>query len=499
MSDRMESTEKERIEETEKIDIISLAGDFLYGLKKLWLLILVLTLAGAGISYFRTSYTYTPQYVASATMSVTAPGGQYIGAQTASQMAEVFPYILTSGVLEDVVAREMGMDSVPGSISATAEEGTNLLTMSVTSDDPQMAYDILHTVIDCYPEVAEFVLGNTSLTILDETGVPSDTQKEVVVRGSYRRGAVMGAGAGLVILCLYILLKKTVKSKDKLKSQINLPDMGSLPYIRNKKRKKKPEQNKVSLINERTPASYQEAMRRLRIRVLKEVEESQTKTIMVTSSIPGEGKTTVAVNLAISLVRQGKKVVLVDCDLRNPSIADFLGITEQRPGIDSVLHKKAAVTDVLTEIDVNGENKLTLLLGEEEEKTDISLLGSKRMEGLIAELKNMADVVILDTAPAQLLADAALMARFVDAALYVIRYDYTKMYKIREGIQALAMSKIKMLGYVFNCDRNSGDGKYGYGYGYGYRRYGSYGHYGRYRDTGKWDKKEDLSGRVIKD
>ena len=499
MSDRMESTEKERIEETEKIDIISLAGDFLYGLKKLWLLILVLTLAGAGISYFRTSYTYTPQYVASATMSVTAPGGQYIGAQTASQMAEVFPYILTSGVLEDVVAREMGMDSVPGSISATAEEGTNLLTMSVTSDDPQMAYDILHTVIDCYPEVAEFVLGNTSLTILDETGVPSDTQKEVVVRGSYRRGAVMGAGAGLVILCLYILLKKTVKSKDKLKSQINLPDMGSLPYIRNKKRKKKPEQNKVSLINERTPASYQEAMRRLRIRVLKEVEESQTKTIMVTSSIPGEGKTTVAVNLAISLVRQGKKVVLVDCDLRNPSIADFLGITEQRPGIDSVLHKKAAVTDVLTEIDVNGENKLTLLLGEEEEKIDISLLGSKRMEGLIAELKNMADVVILDTAPAQLLADAALMARFVDAALYVIRYDYTKMYKIREGIQALAMSKIKMLGYVFNCDRNSGDGKYGYGYGYGYRRYGSYGHYGRYRDTGKRDKKEDLSGRVIKD
>lgn len=499
MSDRMESTEKERIEETEKIDIISLAGDFLYGLKKLWLLILVLTLAGAGSSYFRTSYTYTPQYVASATMSVTAPGGQYIGAQTASQMAEVFPYILTSGVLEDVVAREMGMDSVPGSISATAEEGTNLLTMSVTSDDPQMAYDILHTVIDCYPEVAEFVLGNTSLTILDETGVPSDTQKEVVVRGSYRRGAVMGAGAGLVILCLYILLKKTVKSKDKLKSQINLPDMGSLPYIRNKKRKKKPEQNKVSLINERTPASYQEAMRRLRIRVLKEVEENQTKTIMVTSSIPGEGKTTVAVNLAISLVRQGKKVVLVDCDLRNPSIADFLGITEQRPGIDSVLHKKAAVTDVLTEIDVNGENKLTLLLGEEEEKTDISLLGSKRMEGLIAELKNMADVVILDTAPAQLLADAALMARFVDAALYVIRYDYTKMYKIREGIQALAMSKIKMLGYVFNCDRNSGDGKYGYGYGYGYRRYGSYGHYGRYRDTGKRDKKEDLSGRVIKD
>lgn len=495
MSDRIESTEKERIDEAEKIDLISLAEDFIYGLKKLWLLILVLILGGAVISYFRTTYTYTPQYEASATMSVTAPGGVYSGAAT--QMANVFPYILTSGVLEEVVAQEMGLDAVPGNITASAEDGTNLLTIAVTSDDPQMAYDILHTVIECYPEVAEYVVGSTSLTILDETGVPSDTQKAVVVRGSYRRGAVAGAAAGLVILCLYVLLKKTVKSKEKLRNQINIPDMGSLPYIKHKKRKKKPEQNKVSLINTRTPASYQEAIRRLRIRVLRDVEENHTKTIMVTSSIPGEGKTTVAVNLAVSLARQGKKVVLVDCDLRNPSVGEFLGIKEDK-GIDSVLHAKAAVTDVLKEMDVK-DGKLTLLLGEPEERTDISLLGSRRMREMIAELKSMADVVILDTAPAQLLADASLMARFVDAALYVIRYDYTKMYKIREGIQSLAMSKIKMLGYVFNCDRNSGDGKYGYGYGYGYRHYGSYGHYGRYRDTGKRDKKEELSGRVIKD
>lgn len=497
MSDRIESTEKGKIDEAEKIDLISLSEDFLYGLKKLWWLILVLILAGAVGFYFRATYTYTPQYEASATMSVTAPGGQYMGAQTASKMANVFPYILTSGVLEDVVAQNMGLDSVPGSIKADAEEGTNLLTISVTSDDPQMAYDILHTVIDCYPEVAEYVIGETSLTILDETGVPSDTRKTVVVRGSYKRGAATGAAAGLVILCLYVLLKKTVKSKEKLRNQINLPDMGSLPYVKHKKRKRKPEQNNVSLLSERTLASYQEAVKRLGIRILRDVDENRIKTIMVTSSVPGEGKTTVAANLAVSLMKQGKKVVLVDCDLRNPSVGGFFGIQEDK-GIDSVLHAKAALADVLKKTETK-EGTISLLLGEPDQKTDISLLGSKRMREMITELEGMADVVILDTAPAQLLADAALMARFVDAALYVIRYDYTKMYKIREGIQALAMSKIKMLGYVFNCDRNSGGGKYGYGYGYGYRRYGSYGHYGRYKDTGKRDKKEDLSGRVIKD
>lgn len=200
MSDRVEQTDSRQIDEAEKIDLIKAVEDFLHGLKKLWLLILALIVLGAGVSYFRTTYTYTPQYVASATMAVTGPGGEYSG--TATQMAEIFPYILSSGVLQDVVAREMGMDYVPGSVSAQAEEGTNLLTMSVTSNDAQMAYDVLHKMIECYPEVAEFVLGETSLEILDETGVPSDTRREIVVRGSYKRGAAQGALAGLVILCL---------------------------------------------------------------------------------------------------------------------------------------------------------------------------------------------------------------------------------------------------------------------------------------------------------
>ena len=251
MSDRVEQTDSRQIDEAEKIDLIKAVEDFLHGLKKLWLLILALIVLGAGVSYFRTTYTYTPQYVASATMAVTGPGGEYSG--TATQMAEIFPYILSSGVLQDVVAREMGMDYVPGSVSAQAEEGTNLLTMSVTSNDPQMAYDVLHKMIECYPEVAEFVLGETSLEILDETGVPSDTRREIVVRGSYKRGAAQGALAGLVILCLYVFLKKTVRSKEKLKKYINLPDMGSLPYIKQKKRNKKNRQTSVSLLNDRTP------------------------------------------------------------------------------------------------------------------------------------------------------------------------------------------------------------------------------------------------------
>ena len=221
-----------------------------------------------------------------------------------------------------------------------------------------------------------------------------------------------------------------MKSRKDLKKNINLQDLGSIPYVRTKKRKKETFYNSVSLLNERISMSYLEAIRKLRIRIMKDVEKKEYQTLLVTSSIPGEGKTTLSANLAISIAQQGKKVLLVDCDLRNPSIAGVMNEQE-------------------------------------------------------------------------LLADAPLLGKYVDAALYVIRYDYTKLREIREGVESLALSGIDMLGYVFNGDNSSG----GQGYGYGYRRYGSYGShygsYGKYGAYGHYGKMEkgstDKFGRVIKD
>lgn len=500
MSENREKTSSERTtEHLEKIDITQVVEEVWAGFKKIWWLILLLIIAGAARSYFATSGSYTPQYVASATMSVTTPygNGGYSDTQSASEMAEIFPYILTSGVLADVVAQDMGLDSVPGSISASAEEGTNLLTISVSSGEPQMAYDILMSVIKNYPQVTEFIFGETNLEILDETGVPSDTQREIIIRGSYRRGAVQGAIVGAVILCVYVLIKKNVKSRDKLRRQINVPDLGSLPYIKAKKRKNEA-YNRINMLNERIEPSYLEALRRLRIRVMKHMEKGNKKVLMVTSSVPGEGKTTVAVNLAVSLAKQEKKVILVDCDPRNPSVAGLMNENEAHPGIGSVLSGKVSLKEALVQAKIQ-DGQLWILYGGQPNQKDAVLLGSVQMREVVEQLKADADYVILDAAPTEMLADASLMARYTDAVLYVIRYDYLKMYRIRKGIQTLAMSGTHILGYVFNGDKTKKSDKYGYGYGYGYKsysRYGHYGHYGKYRDTGK---KDDNSGRVIKD
>ena len=216
MEEYKEVFENESRRELEKIDITSLFVDFCQGLRKLWWLILVLTVVFAIRGYFATSTSYVSQYVAEATVSVTSSTGS-----SAEDMAQIFPYILSSGVLADVVAEDMGLTQIPGTVSAVADEGTNLLTISVTSSDPQVAYNTLQSVLKNYPEVAEFVVGKTKLTVLDETGIPSDTRREEVIRGSYKRGALKGAGFGFAILAFYVLTRRTVKSKKELKNQIN--------------------------------------------------------------------------------------------------------------------------------------------------------------------------------------------------------------------------------------------------------------------------------------
>ena len=133
-----------------------------------------------------------------------------------------------------------------------------------------------------------------------------------------------------------------MRTKEQLNKRINLHDLGSLPYVKMKKRRHE-EHNDLSILNERISPAYEEAIRRLRIRVMKETEKQSGAVIMVTSSVPGEGKTTIAVNLAVALARQGKSVILADCDPRNPSVAGVMHKEGEHPGVGAVLRGKISL------------------------------------------------------------------------------------------------------------------------------------------------------------
>lgn len=481
----------------EKIDLTNLLRDTIRGIQKLWWIMLALVVGFGLKAYFDVSYSYVPQYIASATTSIQSGSGgsSYVDQTTAEQMADIFPYIMRSGVLQNAILEDLGLEYMPGSISMSVEDGTNFFTVSASASDPQVAYELLQATLRQYPQVAEFAVGRITMTVLDETGIPKNTGKESVIRGSVRNGAFKGMILGLILLAVYVLSRNTVQKSKELKRIVNLEDLGSVPKVREKKRRKRRKSVNLLLSQEHISQSYVEAIRKVRFKIMKEMELHAYGSLLVTSSIPGEGKTTLAVNLAISMAQQGKKVVLVDCDVRNPSIAGVFNDKKKHPGVAAVLRKEVPLHKAISTVEVKGA-QLQVIFGSEPDAGAVSLLGTDRMGRLMDALKQYADVVILDTAPSQLLADASALARHVDAAVYVVRCDYTKKWRIRSGVQSLGESGIKILGYIFNAENARWGG--GYGYGYGYRSYG--GHYASYYGyKSRRTNGEDASGRVTKD
>lgn len=159
--------EVHKVKEEEMIDLTAFAADYLKMLKRTWKMVLVLGIIGALVSGLWVNMTYQPRYTASATFTINIYEEQEDGTYTnssffdnsaAEQMATTFPHILTSGVLQRKVAKELSVDAVPGRIKASVVENTNLLTLSVTDTDAERAYRTLRAVVNNYPSVSELIV-----------------------------------------------------------------------------------------------------------------------------------------------------------------------------------------------------------------------------------------------------------------------------------------------------------------------------------------------------
>jgi capsular exopolysaccharide synthesis family protein len=474
----MDDTSLNSATQLEKLDILSFVNEFLHRLRRLWWIIVLTVAIAMGLSYFRSSSNYSPSYVAEATVSVEmVNGGAAAKRSTAEQMGKIFPYIMTSGALSDVIASDLNMNSVPGSIKVSNISGTSLLTIRVTSWNANYAYDVLQSVLKNYPEIAQFVVGQTELQLIDDSGIPTDTGRSSVIRGSLRRGAVIGLGIGIVLILLHVATFRTIRTETELRNLLNVPCLGTLPFSVTKKRRKKASRQ-INILYDSYRSDYIEAMRLVRTRLERQLEGKQV--LMVTSSVSGEGKSTVAANLAVSMALKGKRVILVDCDLRNPSVAEFFNLKQEFPGLINVLNGKAALADALYSVSFRGKPiGLTLLPGGNRESSLVEILGSEAMSELIGLLRQQADIVILDTPPSAVLVDAMMLVRHVDAVAYVIMSDFARRRYIIQGVEELSNSDAPIVGCILNGGSTHSGGYYGYKYGYGYR----YGYGSRYSSS----------------
>lgn len=460
------STYDNNAAELEKIDITAMLYMIWNSFRKIWYIFLFIPLIFGMGNYFRVSRTYTPSYTAEATVSVAVFGTDGTtdnNIRTAEQLGKVFPYILTSSALKDIIAENMHMSYVPGNISVTNVKGTNLLTIRVSGTDPEKAYDVLQLVIEKYPEVSQHVVGGTKMEIIDDSGVPTDTGKTRTLRGSLKNGVIAGLVLAAILLVIYMFSFKTVLSSADLKNMTNVPYLGTLPVYRKKKRRNS-EADGINILKENTQKNYLEALRIIRTRLARNLEDHQV--LLVTSSIPGEGKSTVAVNLALSLAMQGKSVVLVDCDLRNPSVLQVLNLKGDKPGLADYLSGRCELTDTFISYADKGLD-LTVISGSPEATDSPELLRNKRMQEAIRVLKESSDLVIMDTPPSAMLADAEIVVKYADKAVYVVMCDYARSFYIRKGIRELSETGIDLCGVILNAGRQSSTSGYGY-YGKSY-------------------------------
>lgn len=450
----MSETTNKKSERAEREDsgmefIMSLASVVFKELKRSFYIVLILIIIVPAALCVRRYYTYNPAYKASATFAVQIGTGYsqtstYYSSETARQLSETFPYIISSGVLNNTIAKDLNISSVPA-IKASYLPQTNIFTLEVESGSAQLAYDVLHSAMENYPSIAEFVVGTTRLVLLSETGVPSEPYNRLNYRGSITTGVAIGLVLGVAIVAMIALIRPTVKSKEDLQRIVNIKYLGSVPRISFKNKSNK-SRISVTLLNKNLPNTFIDAIRLVRTRIDKIATTNGYKVMMFTSAISGEGKTTTAINLAISLVKKGNKVALMDCDMRNSSVMRSMGRTNEKGISDYVLADAELDEFKVTNI-VPG---LTVLPAGTAVQGASEVTAMPKLRELIDKMRQENDYVIIDTPPCSILADATVLAQYVDCAFFVIGQDYASKSRILDGISYLTKCDINVEGCVLN-------------------------------------------------
>lgn len=490
----MEETKKHENEDN-LIDLFDVFSKVWKVIRRMWVLLLLVLCIGMVGGAVREKMTYHKKYEASASFIVTAGGNNgtasYYNQVTMEQLNTTFPYIITSGILNRIVANDLGLPAVPGMISASVLEETNLFQIKVVSDDALQAYYTLQSVIKNYPSVAKYVLGDTTLKLIDETGIPTAPMTAPNYVGAAVKGGLLGCILDFVIIVLTILLRNTVKSEKDINKFLNIKYLAGIPQERVKRRSKKEDEG---VLLDRTEVTYffKEAINMLQIRLNREMKRKHINTLLVTSTLAGEGKTTVICNLASMMASKGYKVLLIDADFRNPSVASLMQLEQKEKGIEDVLLGNAHLDEAMHKME---DKSLWVLPGVKPQERVSRLYRNGRLQSIVERYQEKMDIVLIDTPPCGMMNDAALAAEYAQGVLLVIRQDFARRVQILEGVELFAGGHTPILGCVINGEETGigsyGYGKYGYGkYGYGKYGYGKYG-YGKYGYGGEENRSEN--------
>ncbi|MDT5024874.1 MAG: tyrosine-protein kinase, partial [Micromonosporaceae bacterium] len=344
---------------------------------------------------------------------------------------------------------------IQGRVTARAIPDTVLLEATVLDSDPPRSERIAKSLATHFVTLVEtletpIAAANSAVKVevvagplLDPVPVSPRPLRNFVLAG------LLGLLIGIAGAILREMLDVTIKTVETLRTVAGAPVLAVVPFDADAK--------KSPLVMSDSPQSARaEAFRHLRTNLQFVDVDQPVKAIVVTSSLPDEGKSTTAVNLAIAFAEMGHRVVLIEADMRRPRVADYLGV-EGAVGLSNVLAGQVSVDDVLQPW---GQYDLHVLPSGFVPPNPSELLGSRNMAALLVHLRTEFDVILIDTPPLLPVTDAAVVATHADGAVLVTRSGKTAQARVRAALASLRAVDSRVLGCVLNRQRITGEDYY---------------------------------------
>ena len=452
--------------------------------KHLWT-ILLLSVSVALLMFVRHSASYRPQYTVSATYVVTTRStnnNPISNLSSAQQTASVFSRILTSQPLMNAVAADLGTPSVPGLISCSIVQETNLLDLSVTASSPRMAFLILDSVMRNYPIVTNLLNRDVVMRILVPPEIPSEPNNQNKPALRMLKVFAVCIAALTLFFALLSVLKDTIRRGSDIENKLEEKYLGAIAHEEKYKTFRMwLRGGQVSMLIDQPICSFRyiESVQKVCRAVQSQMEKKGHKSLLVLSYAENEGKSTVAANLALALAQRGKRTLLMDLDMRDPSqfkVFDFTN--EPITALGDILTGKTPEQPLVEQMEAEG---LFYIFNTRSYSHSTEIISNGRLEKLLAFLRDKFDFIIIDTPPMSITADVEPLADLADAYTMVIREHWVWARQIRDMLDTLDGYHAASIGCIINDSHSplSSGGGYGYGTdyggGYGYGRY-----YGRY-------------------
>lgn len=428
-------------------------NDYLQVFRRNWILITSSTLLGlllAGAVTLAVPATYTAKTQLFVAIQSSGSVSELQQGNTFSQ-ARVQSYVKTAktpAVLQpaiDVLGLDIAPDALANKIQASADLNTVLINISAVDASPVQAAAIAQAVSDSLILVVDRLekpsQGGTSpvrLSVITPASAPTEPSAPDV-KVNLLAGILLGLACGVASAVLRTLVDTKLRSEGDLRRVTDAPVLGGIAFDG--------DAGKKPLLTQAAPQSMRaESFRQIRTNLQFAQVSHQSKAILVTSSLPGEGKSTTAVNMAIAISQAGQRVALVDADLRRPMVGEYLGL-DRNAGLTTAL---LGSSDLSSLMQPWGQDGLDVLTSGQIPPNPSELLGSEGMEAIISVLEGTYDAVIIDAPPLLPVTDAAVLAQRVGGVVLVMGSNQVKIADLRKSLAALEMVEADLLGVVMN-------------------------------------------------